>query len=147
MNLVASYEKGDRIKLEDLHSAEAQELCDLLQAVNDDNTHIDAQLLSARAEARANGNYADPKWFSNATIARKIKGRLTQLIQTEINRRNKERKEINAHKHNHLKLKIDSILEAMSLILSRDKKYKILRKAKELRQIKEDKRAVALSQL
>jgi len=67
----------------------AEEIESELSAALNDMTQIRAQLDSAKALARQNGNYADANWFARATTALHIRGREHQMLQLEFAKKRK----------------------------------------------------------
>jgi hypothetical protein len=86
------YRQTGRIDPELVSTMKEADLLTLKTLVDSDLTRIKAQIDEAKGKAAEMGVYSDGAWFRKATSAIRIKGLLSQRIQTELGKRRKERK-------------------------------------------------------
>ena len=87
MNIVQRYLSGQKVNMDQLKSVSLDDLLELKIQVDADIAGIGGQLDRAKESARLYKSYADPSWFTSAIRAKRIKGVLSQTIQTVLGQR------------------------------------------------------------
>ncbi len=128
MDLLLRYANRERLRRSDLQNADVGQLQELKNEVDADTAIIDSQLDLAANKLRETGKYQDADWFTKAKLAKRLKGQLSQMIQTELGRRKKIQKDANRK----MAGRLDALLEAMKLVLTDEQRAQVLDKAKEL---------------
>jgi hypothetical protein len=101
--------------------------CDLLTVkslVDTDITFIKAQIDEAKGRAAATGDYSDREWFRKAMSSLRIKGLLSQRIQTELGKRRQERK--NRNREENERRTVALLMRAIGESLPEDWRQKVL---------------------
>jgi len=126
--VLAKYEGNKDISLEELSGLSDEDLLELKDLVDTDITSISIQIDDAKAIAASGGEYADVGWYRRAVTAKKLKGRLSQRIQTELSNKKKRRKE--KHGEGTTELFIRGLFLAMDEHLSSELKDRIVSDAR-----------------
>ncbi len=129
MSLQTKY-LANELKAKDMISVQDSELLDLKIVIDNDIAYISATITEAKAKTISEGEYSDREWFRRATIAKKIKGGQSQMIQNELRKRRIARAEINRKSIG--KPSCRHFLKAMELLLKPDEVTAVLAKAEEL---------------
>jgi ubiquitin len=130
MNVLEEYAESGRVKPANLKEASTEELLELKQEVDTNIAAIGGELMEAKANATAHGEYSDPDWFRRATMAKKMKGQLSQRIQTALSKKKAEQKEKNRRENEQTFEK--RLLKAMDMVLEPEVKEQVLEKARNL---------------
>ena len=130
MDLFSQYKVNGRVSPEDFRGAKEEVLLELKSLIDADILHISGQLLAAMAEHTISGVYADADWFRRATMAKRIKGQLSQRIQNELSRQRRE--SFRANHQGELETRIRSVIAALHIVLTPEQKNAVLLKAREL---------------
>jgi hypothetical protein len=129
MNIIEKYQQKGRLYPPDLLNASIDDLLQVKLLVDGDSSNIEAQLVEARGNAfRDRNQYADPEWYKNATIAKKAKGRLSQMIQLEIGRKRREAYAKKVQEDSELFKR--KLLRAMDALLTPELKQKVIELAR-----------------
>lgn len=132
MNVLEEYAKNGRVKSACFKEASREELLELKQEVDMDIAVIGGELRKAKANAAAYREYSDPDWFHRATIAKKMKGQLSQKICAALGKKRDEKKKRNRQEDEQSFKK--RLLKAMDIVLEPEVKEQVLEQARDLLQ-------------
>jgi len=126
MTVLEEYIDTKRVKSANFKEASSDELLELKGKVDIDIAAIRMELETAKTNLETFGEHYDTDWFHRATIAKKIKGQLSQRIQAALGRKKSERKE--KHRENFA----EKLLEAMDSLIEPEAKREIVYLARDL---------------
>ena len=116
---------------EDLKAASRDELLEVKGFLDGDIQKITTDLQVAGVKRRTEGVYSDPIWYQKATFAKRIKGMLSQRIQTELGRKKRLNAEVNRNE-NESRLST-RLMQAMTIVLTPEQKKIVIETANSLR--------------
>ncbi len=87
MDILQRYLSGQKVSIDQMRSASFDDILELKIQVDADIAGISIQLDRAKEDVRLHGTYSDPSWFNSATMAKKMKGVLSQTIQNVLGQR------------------------------------------------------------
>ena len=109
------------------------ELLLLKEVVDTDLAQINSHLDAAKGRAAAGGQYADPAWFAKATHARRMKGRLSQSIQSQLGKKRRERQQAADREQEEERPSFHKrLIQAMKLVLTPEQREAVFEKARSL---------------
>ena len=124
MALVDEYRKQRRALCSQLDGAEYDELVDLKLVVDQEILSISDDLAKAKTKLIQDGAWSDPDWFRRATMAKRIKGQLSQRIQLLMSRKKKIIKEQNRAKDESNQVRL--LFDAMNTVLTPEQKKQVV---------------------
>lgn len=118
------YRETGRVYPELICMMKEPDLLTLKTFVNPDITYIKAQIDEAKGRAAATADYSDREWFRKATSALRIKGLLSQRIQSELGKRRQQRK--NRNREENERRTVTLLMRAIGEVLSEEWRQKVL---------------------